>query len=354
MDEFLKLKEVWNNLNLASENPLIFNTFEWQFNCFRYFKKRDSIFILLVYCDKELLAIAPLVVSNVLRASLKKIEFIGDDASDALDFIIKKGKEDVVINCLKNYLLENKKYWDLIDLYPLPENSPLLKKFNFNYPDAFLHQENIDISPVISLPSTYEEYSASLSKKFRLNLRYYLKTLNKHHKVHFGKVDALKDVEEKMRELFYLHQLRWKSKNLPGVLVGRTKKNFHLQTAQDLFKNGNLYLAYLSVDDRTISILYGLVFLDKFYFYLGGFSPKFSRYSPGNLLINFCIQDAISQNLKKFDFLKGKEQYKYRFKAQDYMLWRMYIGWRTSKSKILHLLVNMEKKVIKTIKEAIR
>ncbi len=172
--------------------------------------------------------------------------------------------------------------------------------------------------------------------------------------MHFGKVSDLPDVEEKMRELFYLHQVRWKSKNLPGVLVGRTKKNFHLHTAQDLFKKGNLYLAYLSVDDKVISILYGFVFLDKFYFYLGGFSPKFSRYSPGNLLINFCIQDAISQGLKKFDFLKGKEQYKYRFKAQDCMLWRMHIGWRTSKSKILHLLVNMEKKVIKTIKEAIK
>lgn len=351
-NEFLSVKDIWNNLNATSYNPTIFNTFEWQFNCYKYFKKRDKLFILLVFDNKEIIGIAPLVISNVLRLSFQKIEFIGDDISDILDFIIKKGKEEIVINCIKDYLMKNDNLWDLIDLYPLCHNSKILKYTDIDT-KTFLYKEVIDVSPCVFLPDCYDEYIKTLSKKFRFNLKYYLRSLEKLYNVNFGKVKAKDELEKIIKALFHLHGLRWRSKKLPGVLITPSRKKFHSKLASELLKKDELSLYYLSLDGKIVSVLYGFNFQDKFYFYLSGFSPEFAKYGLGNLLINFCIKDAIDKGLKYFDFLKGKENYKYKWNAQDIPLYRVYIGKDKIKSKLLYYLVDTEKKIIKKVKEII-
>jgi CelD/BcsL family acetyltransferase involved in cellulose biosynthesis len=52
------------------------------------------------------------------------------------------------------------------------------------------------------------------------------------------------------------------------------------------------------------------------YFYQAGFDPEHSSISPGTLLVAGTIRRAIEEGKTTFDFLRGDEPYKRRWKPQ--------------------------------------
>jgi CelD/BcsL family acetyltransferase involved in cellulose biosynthesis len=57
------------------------------------------------------------------------------------------------------------------------------------------------------------------------------------------------------------------------------------------------------------------------YYYIGGFDPDYSRFGPGNLIISESIEFARKAGLHAFDFLRGREPYKYKWGAEDQATW---------------------------------
>jgi len=57
-----------------------------------------------------------------------------------------------------------------------------------------------------------------------------------------------------------------------------------------------------------------------------GYDPQqYAQLSPGIVLLSYCIQWAIESGRAKFDFLRGDEEYKYRFGAQPTEVYRLFI-----------------------------
>jgi CelD/BcsL family acetyltransferase involved in cellulose biosynthesis len=59
--------------------------------------------------------------------------------------------------------------------------------------------------------------------------------------------------------------------------------------------------------------------------YNSGIDPRFSEYSPGWVLLGYLLQWAIDQKRAEFDFMRGDEDYKYRFGAVDRQVVRVLI-----------------------------
>jgi CelD/BcsL family acetyltransferase involved in cellulose biosynthesis len=51
--------------------------------------------------------------------------------------------------------------------------------------------------------------------------------------------------------------------------------------------------------------------------YNSGFNPRYFETSPGWVLLGHMIQWAISNGREALDFMRGDEEYKYRFGAVD-------------------------------------
>ncbi|HET9495073.1 MAG TPA: GNAT family N-acetyltransferase, partial [Chloroflexia bacterium] len=60
----------------------------------------------------------------------------------------------------------------------------------------------------------------------------------------------------------------------------------------------------------------------RLYLYNSGYNPRFSSYSAGVALLAYRIHKAILQGLRYFDFLRGDEDYKFRFDAQETHVYR--------------------------------
>ena len=64
-------------------------------------------------------------------------------------------------------------------------------------------------------------------------------------------------------------------------------------------------------------MLYGLAAKGRFYHYLGGFDPELHQLSLGTLVIGHAVAQAVDEGLREFDFLRGREAYKYHWGTID-------------------------------------
>jgi CelD/BcsL family acetyltransferase involved in cellulose biosynthesis len=66
-----------------------------------------------------------------------------------------------------------------------------------------------------------------------------------------------------------------------------------------------------------VAIFYGFAHNDSVYFYLSGYDPSLEKLSPGTVIVAYAIEQAVREGAKAFDFLRGAEDYKYAWGAQD-------------------------------------
>lgn len=129
-------------------------------------------------------------------------------------------------------------------------------------------------------------------------------------------------VEGAAEALASLHAARWQTRGQAGVLSDDLMNGFLRSALPELSAAGLLRLHVLELEDRVLAALLGLRGHRCTCFYISGFDPEWSRYSPGSVLITEALCQAEAEGLQEFHFLRGREPYKYRFGAQDRLTWR--------------------------------
>lgn len=131
---------------------------------------------------------------------------------------------------------------------------------------------------------------------------------------------------ESLEALFRLHDARWSSRGGSGVMNGARLRDFHRRAASALQSAGMLRLYSLRMDCEIRAALYCFSRGDRTYYYLSGFDPALSAYSPGSQLIDHAIRDARERGQAEFDFLRGEESYKTRWGAQPRSNYRIILS----------------------------
>jgi CelD/BcsL family acetyltransferase involved in cellulose biosynthesis len=83
-----------------------------------------------------------------------------------------------------------------------------------------------------------------------------------------------------------------------------------------------LRLHTLQIDSLIIAAVFVLHGHETAYFYISGFDPEWSRFSPGNVTVAAAMRQAASEGAREIHFLRGREPYKYHFGAEDRPTWR--------------------------------
>jgi CelD/BcsL family acetyltransferase involved in cellulose biosynthesis len=80
-----------------------------------------------------------------------------------------------------------------------------------------------------------------------------------------------------------------------------------------LSDKGCLRMLFLQCDDKAVAGHFLFDYNGTRYSHKPGYNLTFKDHSPGTLLLWETIKDAIDSKLKTYDFLRGKEAYKYFF-----------------------------------------
>ena len=70
-------------------------------------------------------------------------------------------------------------------------------------------------------------------------------------------------------------------------------------------------LAVLLLDGHVIAYSYSFKWDGRYFYYNPAYNPKYSDYSPGNLLLIYILERLFDTGFKRVDFGRGDLSYKY-------------------------------------------
>lgn len=324
---FSALKPEWDALLGRSRNDVLFLTWEWQSTWWKHLG--DGQMLLLGFRsgdDGRLIGIAPLFVSRADQGQTA-LSVIGcRDVSDYLDLIVERGQEEAVYEALLDYLQSDAPPWHVLDLCNLPQESlvPVRLRALAAARGFQTRVETEDVCPIIDLPATWDEYLGMLDKKQRHEVRRKLRRADSEADTRFVVVGDAHNLQEEMETFIQLHQ---KSTPEKDKFMDPQMQRFFFDVAQVLRARGWLQLTFVEMDGRKAASLLNFDYGGSVLVYNSGYDPgQFSHLSPGWVVTARCIEHAIALGRPKFDFLRGNEDYKYRFGGRDTEVRRLLIA----------------------------
>jgi CelD/BcsL family acetyltransferase involved in cellulose biosynthesis len=337
LESLEELKDKWNELLFSSEQDCIFLTHEWISSWWKCFSEGNSLEI-LIFKDKggSLAGIAPFMIKGGLDKSSpynngRTLRFIAsEEVSDYCDFITLDERREEFYENLLSYLKTNYSDIDKIELMNIKSSSPTLNFLpgfapEYGYSSSCNESE---VAPLLELPSSYEDYIKSLSKKYRHELQRKLRRMESLEGIKVTKITDTKELQSSLETFISLHREGSPSKERFWKKKGMSA--FFLEVASRFSRQKWVELNFLYHEDRIMAALLNFSYSDQVYFYNVAFDKDFARYSPGLFLFDHCIKQAISESKNKADFLRGREKYKYYFGAEDSKIFRLILTPRKS------------------------
>ena len=186
-----------------------------------------------------------------------------------------------------------------------------------------LNVDREDVCPVVTFPEgvDMDGYLATLGKKQRHEIRRKVRRAEASGPVRMvDSTDPLADLED----FIDLHQRRWGADGLFPPTAGGEQSRVMFRRLFELFGSGGpLGLTKLFVGDRQVATGVHFETDEGLLFYNAGIDPDARDLSPGVLLTYAYVQRALDHGLRRLDFLRGNESYKYEWGAVDEPIQRL-------------------------------
>ena len=320
--EFDALADPWNDLLDCSASHVPFLRHEYLAAWWRTLGGGEwpngELHVVLGYRpDGSLGAVAPLFYTHN-KAGEPALMLLGSiEISDYLDFILCEDTAGEFIDALLDNLGETQPpSWKTLDLYNLLETSPTLKLLESS---ASRHgwqfsQERLQHCPYIPLPGDWETYLAGIDKKQRHEIRRKMRRAEGYEvPVRWYFVQEEPGLDEHIEAFFLLmEQDEEKRAFLTPVMRAQIRATIWLA-----FQGGWLQLAFLEAGGEKAAAYLNFDYGNHIWVYNSGLNYNFSALSPGWVLLGYLLQWANENKRAAFDFMRGDEDYKYRFGAID-------------------------------------
>lgn len=313
--ELSGLEEEWRTLLPKSAVHSVFLDPTWLRVWWEEFHDGRALSLLTVRRDGQLVGVAPLM------REARRLLLAGDtQICDYMDITIAQGEEEGVLAALLRALAEQE--WDEWVFWGIPAYSPTLRLLPAIAGALGLEVtvEVEDVCPRVELPSSWEDYLASLSKKDRHELRRKLRRLaNAEASVELLDYRTAVEVEAQLDDFLRLHGA---SRHEKAEFMTERMARFFRRIAVALAEQGLVRILRLEVGGANAAALLCFDCGDELLLYNSGYEPALASLSVGFLSKALGLRRAIEEGKRCFDFLRGSEPYKYDLGAKDLPVYR--------------------------------
>ncbi len=300
-------QDQWNALVQKNAVNTIFQTYAFNRAAQEVYGRKDGSFIVCVKDGGELIAIFPLMLSE-LRGK-RVLQFIAGERSDYGDILCSQRREEV-LELIWQYLFSRRKEWDEIHLSNLPLEASFATYISKN-----------EILKRLSLRSSQDEaayvrlkedeaYTKSILNKKRVNT--YRHSLQKNGSYKVLHLTDPQDIQPYLEDFFSQHIKRWQGTAYPSLFHDEKNKQFYRRLVQTLPK-GWITFTILQWDNQALAYHFGFTYGKTFIWYKPSYNVAFLKSSPGQVLLQELLEYACAKDFDEFDFGVGKEAFKYRF-----------------------------------------
>ncbi|MGB9521436.1 MAG: GNAT family N-acetyltransferase [Anaerolineales bacterium] len=329
--DFARLSGEWNNLLIKGASHVPFLRHEYLFNWWKYlgggeWKSADLNIVIARNEPGEMIGIAPLFKSQNSSGENVLMLLGSIEISDFLDFIVPREYLQEFCLSMLEFLLEDSAFaWQSLDLYNLLDETPTTSALQDSAKRLGLSfiQQRLQHSPYIPLPTDWYAYLAKLDKKQRHEIRRKMRRLEEAAVGYrWYIVQDAESLSEEIEDLFNLMEFDPQKK---AFLTPAMRVQFHA-LIKAAFENKWLQLSFLEIEGKKAAAYLNFDYDNQIWVYNSGINPEFNAYSPGWVLLSHLIQWAIEHQRSNFDFMRGNEDYKYRFGAIDRFVNRITIS----------------------------
>lgn len=322
------LKTAWNELLNQSICNVPFLRYEyleqwWQTRGGGEWPSTAKLTIITASQAGQLIGIAPLF--HTRHQDKSALLFLGSiEISDFLSFIVRPQDLALFTSGVLEMVSNSDQIpqWQVLDLYNNLESSGLAtvledeaKKRGWTF-----QNEQTDHSPLIPLPGDWELYLAALDKKQRHEIRRKMRRLQEAEvPSRWYIVDDPATLETDI-EAFISLMAHDPQKQ---AFLTEPMKDAMAKTIRTAYQAGYLQLSFLEIDGKKAATYLNFDYQNSLWVYNSGMDPEFYPYSAGWVLLGYLLQWANENKRSTFDFMRGNEDYKYRFGATDRFVTRI-------------------------------
>ncbi|MEW6379717.1 MAG: GNAT family N-acetyltransferase [bacterium] len=317
---FQDLRPAWDTILERCASSSIFLTWEWLFTWWVHYQQNRKLFLILFREKGELQGIAPLFHEEEVRGGIRMrtLRFLGSDGpacSEFLDLIIAPGYDTEVYQRFGEFLKERSPLWDRIVLNPLSwGNSEIYRLYRMLNRSYSAELEEAFRCPYIRLPSDWDQFLVRLSRNFRQQIRTSLRKFEQQTEMRYlSNAQDIFPVPLLVNTLRTLNGQRMERKGIDSTLKISSFHRFLLDVAEHLHRRGWLSCSLIQRDQQIAAIIFNFRYGKKVWYYQAGFLPEYAHFRPGTLLFAQTIREAIEAGFLEYDFLRGEEEYKYRW-----------------------------------------
>ncbi len=285
-------------------------------------RHRETLFVLVVHdATGGLIGLAPWYCQRSAVTGTT-VRFLGDGevCTDHSTILAQPGSQWLVADQIASWLVKasRNRLWQRLWFESLDANDPMIARLvdRLETRGAYVQRRFATASWSVDLPATWDEYLALLSKNHRKKCRRIYRSWIESERIHVRHVQQLSELGTAMETLRKLHHLRRTSVGEKGVFEGARFRAFHQLAASRLWTTDQLQVLWLELDGRPIAAEYLLCSPTSVFAYQSGMDPSVTQVSPGNLAVIAALRWAIESGRQQFDFLRGDEPYKQRWKAK--------------------------------------
>lgn len=213
------------------------------------------------------------------------------------------------------WLAENRSSWSACSFEAVPEDIGFgkvlvdeLSRFGIE-----TSRESNEICAVLDLPSDFDTYLASLTKKERHELR------RKRHR--FAReagepeliVSSPDELDSDLSLFFEWHRQAQGSK---GGFMSEQMEEFFTDVAKTFAESGLMRLEFVKSGSKRYAASFGFANQGRRFLYNSAFLQSARSLSPGMVMISLMLEEGLTEGMTHLDFLQGDERYKFQLGAR--------------------------------------
>jgi CelD/BcsL family acetyltransferase involved in cellulose biosynthesis len=267
--------------------------------------------------DGRLAGIAPMFSARNRDGNLALLLLGSIEISDYLDILVRPADLPVFLGGLLEFIARPGTLdWQLLDWHNLPEASPSLPALKVEAEKLgwTFTQERTYHVPSIPLTGDFETYLAGIDKKQRHEIRRKMRRAEASGRnVRWYMVEDGSSLDAEVEAFL---ELMAEDPEKAAFLTSPMRTQMHL-ACRAAFESGWLQLAFLEVDGQKAAGYLNFDYLNRIWVYNSGIDRRFMDLSAGWVLLSYLLQWANEKKRTEFDFMRGNEDYKYRFGGVD-------------------------------------
>lgn len=349
------LESEWRQLFTSSGLDL-FNAWEWMASWWHHFSSERTLWVLVVRdAAGHARGIVPmsLGVTRVGLMRVRRLGFLGEDTvgSDYLDVIAEPEARSAVIAAAAEYLARHRAEWDLLEWRDMDAQSSSAQALSESLGADFRAARRSEIACPGQSLAPGESFEAFLSGTSRCsNYRRRLKWLQSQPGFRIDRCEGGPELDAARASFFHLHEQRWAEEGGSSGIPDGSVRAFHEEATRHLAERGCVVFYMLWVRGQPVASVYALIHAGTFYYYQAGMDPAWRSKSVGLVLIGETFADAIRRRIRRYDFLRGEEDYKFDWVRER----RQLVSWRLFPASGPGRLACLSEAGIRTAKRGVR